>query len=560
MIKIILSVLIGGTLLSVLYAQEQVVSVAATDSTVENEYVFRSKPNIAVLPFYDANAQAKEVEFGRTVSAMLATALRSNTNFIVLERGELNQILNEQSIGSTGLTHEINRSFSELYNVDIILSGDVSLINSTLHIDARLTKTTSSKIVVALYSTCQDLKRIRVVVEELATQLEQAYLRQWIGRISIVSQPAGAEVYLGDRYIGLTTADQPLEINNLLEGRYHLKFIRGGYYDWEGNVSVLAKMERSVSVSMIAKPGSMNINSEPAGAQIFVDNSFIGVTPISLKKVAEGAHEIRLKKENYIEWTQRVVVHSFQPTDVKATLKVSPGILTINTVPAGASVSLKGNTVAETPHTLTNISPGEVVVHLEKPGYESWTTSVLISPNSHEVLDVHLEEKKGMFNVSSKPDSAGVYLRRADATEKTFIGYAPILNYKTTIGDYLVEVEKTDYFNGQKKISVLHDELTDVGIRLVEKPGRILVTTNPQNARIFLDGSFKGRSPLLLETIPKGTYEFKTSLPFAEKEQIISVQPNQETKINNSFKKSKDYIIPMTSIGALILILTLATK
>ena len=404
------------------------------------------------------------------------------------------------------------------------------------------------------------MKRIRPVVEELATQLEQTYLRQWMGSIRIISQPAGAEVYLEDRYIGLTTADQPLAIDNLLEGNYHLKFIRGGYYDWEGNVAVLAKMERSVNVSMIAKPGSMNINSEPAGAQIYVDNSYMGETPMSLKKVAEGEHEIRLEKANYIEWTKRVVVHSFQPTDVKATLQVSPGILTLNSDPPGASVSLKGKTVAETPHTLTNISPGEVVVHLEKPGYESWTTSVLISPNSHEVLDVYLEEKKGMFNVSSKPDSAAVYLRRMDETEKTFIGYAPILNFKTTIGDYIVEVEKEDYFNGHKKISVLHNELTDVGIGLVEKPGRILVTTNPNNARIFLNGSFKGRSPLRLEKIPKGTYEFKTSLPFAEKEQIIDVRPNQETKINNSFKKSKDYIIPMTSIGALILILTLAAK
>jgi hypothetical protein len=49
-------------------------------------------------------------------------------------------------------------------------------------------------------------------------------------------------------------------------------------------------------------------------------------------------------------------------------------------------------------------------------------------------------------------------------------------------------------------------------------------------------------------------------LPFAEREQLIEVRPNQETKINNSFKKSKDYIIPMTSIGAIILILTLAAK
>ena len=281
----------------------QLVSITNTDSLLAEDYVFRNKPNIAVLPFNDANAQAKEVEFGRTVTAMLATALRSNTNFIVLERGELNQILTEQAVATSGITREISRSFSDLFNVEVLLSGDVSLINSTLHIDARLIETGSSKIVVALYSTCQDLRNIREVVVNLAQELEQTYLRQWMGSVSIISDPVGAEVYLNENYFGMTTQESALRINNLLEGTYALKFIRGGYYDWEGEISVLAKMERFVEVSLIAKPGAMNFYSEPAGAGIYVDNNFMGVTPLSLKKVAEGEHEIRLVKENYKEWT-----------------------------------------------------------------------------------------------------------------------------------------------------------------------------------------------------------------------------------------------------------------
>ena len=277
----------------------QMVSIKNSDSLLTEEYVFRKKPNIAVLPFYDANAQAKEVEFGRTVSAMLATALRSNTNFNVLERGELNQILTEQAVGTSGITREMSQSLSDLYNVEVLLIGDVSLINSTLHIDARLIETGSSKITVALYSTCQDLKNIRQVVVNLAHDFEQSYLRQWMGSITIVSEPVGAEVYLDDNYFGITSKDSTLKINDMLEGTYKLKFIRGGYYDWEGEISVLSKMERFVKVSLIAKPGAMNIYSDPAGAETYVDNNYMGVTPLSLKKVAEGEHEIRLVKDKY---------------------------------------------------------------------------------------------------------------------------------------------------------------------------------------------------------------------------------------------------------------------
>jgi TolB-like protein len=538
----------------------QMVSLSEADSLLAEDYSFRGKPNIAVLPFYDANAQAKEVEFGRTVSAMLATALRSNTNFIVLERGELNQILTEQAVGISGITQEISKSLNELYNVEVLLSGDVSLINSTLHIDARLIETGSSKIVVALYSTCQNLANIRGVVVDLAKQLEQTYLRQWMGSISINSEPAGAEVYLDSNYIGMTSADSAHTINDLLEGTYALKFIRGGYYDWEGEISVLAKMERSVKVSLIAKPGAMNIYSAPDSAAIYVDNNFMGVTPLSLKKVAEGEHEIRLVKEKFKEWTQRVFVRSFQPTDVKATLEVSPGILTINSIPSGAAINFKGKFIAHTPHTLSNITPGEVVINVEKELYEPWTTSVYISPNSHETLDIILREKKGTFTVSSKPELASVYLIDPDNPEKIFIGKTPLLNYEATIGEYQIEVEKEDYFPNQKNIVVYHNQLTDVGVELEEKPGSILVSTTPENARIYLDGSFKGRSPIKLDKIPRGTYQFSMGMPYAEIDQTISIQPNQQTEINNNFKKSKDYLIPATAMGILIIALSLVAQ
>ena len=558
--KIIILLFFTGLSIRGLTAQDKLASVFNADSVADEDHVFRKRPSIAVLPFYDANAQAKEVEFGRTVSSMLSTAFRSNTNFDVLERNELSQVVTAQASGISGLSSDEIRSFSTVYDVDLILNGDVSLINETLHIDARLIETSSSKIVVALYSTCQNLKNIREVVDNLAEQLEQSYLRQWMGSISINSSPSGAEVYLDGKYIGNTVEDTPLQIGNMLEGRYQLKFIRGGYYDWEGEIAVLAKMDRSVNVSLTAKPGSMNIYSDPDGAEIYVDNNFMGVTPLSFKKVAEGEHEIRLYKKNFREWTQRVLVRSFQPTDVKATLEVSPGILTVNSFPAGASILFKGKLIARTPHTMSNIPPGEIVLQIEKPGFESWTTSVQIAPNSQETLDVTLAEKKGTFTVSSKPDSALVYLFKPGDSQKRFIGFAPVTNFPLSIGNYIIEVEKDNYFSNQQEISIEYNQLSNVDLELQEKPGSVMISTYPQNVRIYLDGQFKGRSPLRLSAIQKGEYNVRMILPFGESEKTISVRSNQETKIDQRFRKSKDYIIPLTAIGAIMLTLQLLTN
>ena len=164
--KIILSIL-SVTIFSVsLIAQETAMlkspslrGAAGADTLAEIKETYRKKPHIAILPFTNANAQAKEAEFGRTVSSMLATALRNQTNFIVLERNELHQVLTEQVLQESGLTKEQTQELAKIYNVEVILTGDISLISNTLHIDARLVEIKSSEIVVALYGTCHEIGR-----------------------------------------------------------------------------------------------------------------------------------------------------------------------------------------------------------------------------------------------------------------------------------------------------------------------------------------------------------------------------------------------------------------
>ncbi len=530
-------------------SQEEAIFTGLPDDTEDSTaYRFHKKPNIAVLPFVDANAKAKETEFGRTVSAMLITALRSGTNFSVVERGELQKLLSEKTLDFSGLTEKNSKRIRNLLHVDVILTGDVSLIDGTLQIDARLFDIETSKVVAALYGSCQDLKNIRTEVVNLAKRLEQSYLRQWMGSISISSTLPDAEVYLEGKFVGKTSREKPLVVKDLLEGRYHLKLIRGGYYDWEGRIVVQAKMDRSVKVALIAKPGSMNISSEPDGAKIFLDNTFVGITPMSLKKVAEGEHEIRLVKLNYEPWTRKVIVRSFQPTDVKTTLEVSPGMLSVNSNPPGADIFLKGKFVAKTPHILSNITPGEVVLRVEKKGYEEWTTSTFIEPNEHKVLDIDLKEKMGRLSITSKPEGAEVYLQKQGRKEE-LIGQTPILNYATTIGAYKVRVDKKDYFIASQNVRVENAKTSDVSFRLKKKPGELIVTTHPDNARVFLNGAYKGRTPLRITRLTEGEYELFMQMPYASKSMKVQVKSNRTKKVQAQLDKPFQYVFGMIMAG-----------
>ena len=56
------------------------------------------------------------------------------------------------------------------------------------------------------------------------------------GALSIASSPSGAEIYLDNRYMGIT----PLTLQDLVPGNYAVFLQRQGFEPWTGNVSVSA--------------------------------------------------------------------------------------------------------------------------------------------------------------------------------------------------------------------------------------------------------------------------------------------------------------------------------
>ena len=68
-------------------------------------------------------------------------------------------------------------------------------------------------------------------------------------------------------------------------------------------------------------PGSLNVVSRPAGAQVYVDERLIGSTPLSLPEVPPGAHTVRLALPGHQRWESHVIVSPGTRTRVAASLE-----------------------------------------------------------------------------------------------------------------------------------------------------------------------------------------------------------------------------------------------
>jgi PEGA domain len=70
--------------------------------------------------------------------------------------------------------------------------------------------------------------------------------------------------------------------------------------------------------------GSLVIESQPSGADVFVDKGRVGMSPIRLSKVRAGSHTIRIDLDGYERWSRAVAVVTNQSTRVTAMMERDP--------------------------------------------------------------------------------------------------------------------------------------------------------------------------------------------------------------------------------------------
>jgi hypothetical protein len=65
--------------------------------------------------------------------------------------------------------------------------------------------------------------------------------------------------------------------------------------------------------------GVTEITSDPDGAEIFLDDKFVGTTPATLR-LSEGAHTLTIKSLHHTDWLRSITVLKDSTVTVKATL------------------------------------------------------------------------------------------------------------------------------------------------------------------------------------------------------------------------------------------------
>ena len=197
------------------------------------------------------------------------------------------------------------------------------------------------------------------------------------GIIVITSDPAGVEVLVNDIPRGVT----PITVSGVPKGRSTVKFRMAGFTEEKREVSLKAGETQHLSISLNAKPGTLYLQSDPAGAQFYVDDRPYGKSPVTIADLKPGEYNVVASLDGYAKISRNICIRAGEAVREEFKLANVMGRLEVRSSPAGATVELDGRVVGVTstsdpgrefsdPLTIDSLMEGEHDLKVRLDGYE----------------------------------------------------------------------------------------------------------------------------------------------------------------------------------------------
>ncbi len=387
------------------------------------------------------------------------------------------------------------------------------------------------------------------------------------GTASVASEPPDAMIYLDNKNTGLTT---PAILENLaLNEDYTIKLSKEGFEDVEHSFRVSSDKPVDVNINLAVLAGTLEIETEPEGATVFLDNKQTGFnTPTTLKNLTlETDQKIILKKEGYRDFEQSISITNSKPQKLIAKLVPLPeyGKIEVVSEPSGADIFLDGrNTGEKTPTVLADIRIGEThSIRITKHGHLGFVQSITLNDDKTETITAKLAIDESMIpvtttaSISSSPSGVKIYLNEGNtglstpATVKSLeIGktYTFLLKkdgyqiFSKTIK--IADAKGLEIYAAMSKVEpppppppkpkppiierpvaekpaarqpvITRPEAepsgepekileTEIAPPEQDLPASLRVNSRPSGAEVFINNVYRGNTPIVISKIPPGT-------------------------------------------------------
>ena len=160
--------------------------------------------------------------------------------------------------------------------------------------------------------------------------------------------------------------------------------------------------------------GILKVHTNPAGANVLLDNNFAGRTPLELKVAANIRHSVQITKAGYEQAKRNVNLGSEELKTLDVRLKPRLGIINFAVQPPDAELFVNGKSRGPVPRQLRLVAV-EHRIEIKKTGFRTFRTHITPRPGFPQEIRINLT------NPSAVKKSPGAIIRAKNGYELKLI-------------------------------------------------------------------------------------------------------------------------------------------
>ena len=292
--------------------------------------------------------------------------------------------------------------------------------------------------------------------------------------------------------------------------------------------------------------GSIDVTTDPQGANILIDGVEVGVTPKTIPNLETGSHNLILNYPGYERLQKRIMVEDGKTIPISEYLVPKTGSLSILSDPIGATVYLDNFVKGQTPLDIPELPVKDYMIRLELKDYQMLERRVTVQYAENTTQKYSLDPLPGKLNVFTSPARATIIIGGERYTSSS----SGIATIELPVGQYRIEISKEGYEPLEKQVSIKPNDLGTLDINLKKLPsgvssnpdmGFLTVNTTDGRVRLKIQGIKEvQRMPLEYFELIYGTYNLKAfGIGLETEKRKVEIERQKTTTIEMNLKKKQ---------------------
>lgn len=316
------------------------------------------------------------------------------------------------------------------------------------------------------------------------------------------------------------------------KGKHNFTFIKDGFkelvkeIDLNSDNRIDIKLEPGKNTKQLKLPSIVTLDSDPQGAEIYLNEQKIGLTPLQYN-LQPGFYDLKVKKDLYYTKLTDITVNEGETFEVPTiSLKPRFGSLEVTTFPQKSRISIDGVFEGYSPLKKEMFLSGSHTIKAETDLYHDEILDFHLEDGENKKIKLDLKQAFGELVVNSKPEGAKVFIDEKE------VGETPYKNSQTLSKVYKIRLENRFYSNVTRSVEVKDAQKTEIDLVMDMNVG--ILNVSAESSDIYVNGKNSGNGNVKLN-LSAGNYTIVAKKQYykdAQEQIYLSVGEEKSVKLN----------------------------